>query len=134
MGYRDNMRNLSDYWPPELNDKECDEFRTEGSQAHNQYLNVAATTGTLGLLFFLTIILYFLSLNVSWFRKEHSLNSLICLTLQVYFLLSCMTEITFEFSKIRYLILGVWAVVINNNLSHNTSKDADLSNQNRLYL
>jgi O-antigen ligase len=113
MGYRDNMRNLSDYWPEDKINPICDSFRLEGSHAHNQYINAAATTGGLGLLCYLSIVLFFFFQNWKWWRQEKSLVALSCFVLQVYFALSCMTDTTFEYAKIRILLLAVWAIVIN---------------------
>ena len=111
IGYRDNMRQIADFWPERLITPECDSGRIEGSQAHNQLLNVAATTGLLGLLTYLGIVIYFFIFNIRWYRKDHSDLALTCLLAQVYFQLSCLTEITFEFAKIRVLLLVIWALV-----------------------
>ncbi|MGZ3726135.1 MAG: O-antigen ligase family protein [Pseudobdellovibrio sp.] len=113
IGYRDNMRNISDFWPPEWSTEECEAHRTEGSQAHNQYLNVAATTGLLGLLCYLSLVIYFLVLNYKWYKWTKSDLALVALSLQTYFIFSCMTEVTFEFAKIRIIILTVWALVVS---------------------
>ena len=113
IGYRDNMRNLSDFWPPEWSTPECESHRINGSQAHNQYLNVAATTGILGLFCYLTLVFYFFVLNCKWYKLTKSNLALTALALQIYFILSCMTEITFEFAKIRIIILIIWAIVIS---------------------
>lgn len=109
IGYRDNMRNLSDFWTEKAPDPNCDVLRVEGTQAHNQYINVAATTGLAGLFFYLFFILYFAWINWRWLRRSRSVAARVVMALQVYFWLSCMTEITFEFAKIRFLILCVWA-------------------------
>lgn len=111
IGYRDNMRQISDFWPDHLREPSCEWAREEGSQAHNQLLNVAGTTGLLGLLAYGAIVLWFFILNIHWYRKEKSDLALVCLVAQIYFQMSCLTEISFEFAKIRVLILMVWALV-----------------------
>lgn len=117
IGYRDNMRNISDYWPESIETSSiCEAYKNSGSQAHNQYLNVAATTGILGLLCYLAFTLLLFFWNATWWWKTRSTVAAACLSLQLYFILSCMTEITFEFAKIRYLIIFVWAVVVNRDV------------------
>lgn len=111
IGYRDNMRQISDFWPEEIGLIQCKEARIEGSQAHNQLLNVAATTGLLGLIAYLGMLIYFFALNWRWYKKDQDDLALVCLISQMYFQLSCLTEITFEFSKIRFLILVIWAII-----------------------
>lgn len=111
IGYRDNMRQIADFWPEHLITPQCESARIEGSQAHNQLLNVAATTGILGLLTYGAIVICFFVLNIRWYRREQSDLALTCLMAQIYFQLSCLTEITFEFAKIRFLLLVVWALV-----------------------
>jgi hypothetical protein len=111
IGYRDNMRQIADFWPESLRRPECESGRIEGSQAHNQLLNVAATTGLLGLFTYLGIVISFFIFNLRWYLSDRSNLALTCLITQIFFQLSCLTEITFEFAKIRFLILVVWALV-----------------------
>jgi len=111
IGYRDNMRQIADYWPESLRSPNCEWARVEGSQAHNQILNVAGTTGLLGLFTYLGIVIWFFILNFRWYRRDQSDLALVCLIAQVYFQMSSLTEISFEFAKIRVLLLMVWAFV-----------------------
>ncbi|MCC2678946.1 MAG: hypothetical protein K0R29_1522 [Pseudobdellovibrio sp.] len=112
IGYRDNMRQIADYWPEHLRSPNCEWARVEGSQAHNQILNVAGTTGLLGLFSYLGIVIWFFILNIRWYRQDRSDLALVCLIAQIYFQMSCLTEISFEFAKIRVLVLMVWALVV----------------------
>ncbi|MGZ3692413.1 MAG: hypothetical protein ACXVAX_12975, partial [Pseudobdellovibrio sp.] len=73
----------------------------------------AATTGLLGLLCYLSLVIYFLVLNYKWYKWTKSDLALVALSLQTYFIFSCMTEVTFEFAKIRIIILTVWALVVS---------------------
>lgn len=88
------------------------------SHAHNQILNVMTTTGLLGVIPFLLFYLWFLVTNirlVKKFKLENNQNfyilSIACLMTQIEFLLANITDIGFEYSKIRSLILLVWALV-----------------------
>jgi O-antigen ligase len=112
IGYRDNMRQIADYWPEHLRSPNCEWARVEGSQAHNQILNVTGTTGLLGLFSYLGIVIWFFILNIRWYRQDRSDLALVCLIAQIYFQMSCLTEISFEFAKIRVLVLMVWALVV----------------------
>lgn len=88
------------------------------SHAHNQILNVLATTGVIGLIPFLIFYLWFIKINIYLVRKyraekNHIYNVLAtaCLITQVEFFLANLTDIGFEYAKIRSLILLVWALV-----------------------
>jgi O-antigen ligase len=111
IGYWDQYRQIKDYWP--RLGLPADYFR---SHAHNQYMNVLGTTGALGLFFFLSIIGYFLWTNFQLYRKAQDHVSkiflLACLTAQVEFYLACVTDVTFEYAKIRALIILIWALLI----------------------
>jgi|GEM_PF-2208518 len=112
IGYWDQYRQIKDYWP--RLGLPADYFT---SHAHNQYMNVLGTTGALGLFFFLSIIGYFLWTNIQLYRKAKDQVSkvflLACLAAQVEFYLACVTDVTFEYAKIRALILLVWALLIS---------------------
>lgn len=113
IGYRDNMRSLIEYWPEnEIPVDNCKVLRKEGTQAHNQILNVFATTGLIGLIFYLGLVIYMFFINIKLLLNSPNALFKTSLVLQLYFFMSCMTEVTFDFAKLRYLILIVWAVVI----------------------
>ncbi len=57
-------------------------------------------------------MIYFFVLNYKWYKLTESNLALVALGLQTYFILSCMTEISFEFAKVRILILILWALVV----------------------
>lgn len=120
IGYGENLRRNRDYWDrSEWNRPK--KYIT--SHAHNQYLNVLSTTGVFGFLFFISFIFYFLRKNWLLLRqskRRDQTNSLSfrqiilfsCFWAQVEFLIACFTDVTFEYAKIRMLILVVWALII----------------------
>lgn len=111
IGYWDQYRQIESYWPRV--GLPADYFT---SHAHNQYLNVLGTTGVLGLFFFLSIVVYFVSLNVSLYRKSSDFVRkaflLALLTVQVEYLVACITDVTFEYAKLRAILLLTWAFLI----------------------
>ena len=116
MGYRDNLRSIEEYWP-ESEIANCRQLRDFGNHAHNQYLNVLATTGLLGFLFFISFYLYFIVINLKLLAayRNDSLHYPLCVSLlmmQIFFMVSNMTETSFEYGKVRTVLLIVWAVVL----------------------
>lgn len=114
IGYDENKRRVREYWDrigmP-------DDYII--SHAHNQFVNVLSTTGLLGLLFFLYIFSFFLKTN--WQLIKNTSRTLTpvrhmflfaCMWAQLEFILGCLTDVSFEYAKIRELILIVWALVI----------------------
>jgi O-antigen ligase len=87
------------------------------SHAHNQYLHLAAGTGILGLVAYLLIWLFFLWTNAMLWR-DLTLDSwdkgaaLGLLMAQIAFLVGGLTESNFEHSKVRFMVMLVWAYVI----------------------
>lgn len=88
------------------------------SHAHNQMINVLGTTGFFGLISFSLFYFWFLLINIKLvlkFKKENLNNFFIlavaCLTVQFEFFIANLTDIGFEYAKIRSLILLVWALV-----------------------
>jgi O-antigen ligase len=116
LGYGENLRRNREYWDrPEW--KMPADYIT--SHAHNQYLNVMATTGLWGLFFYLSFSFYFLKRNWVLFKKTHyekspfrSILVFSCLWAQIQFLLACLTDVSFEYAKIRSLLVIVWALVV----------------------
>jgi len=89
------------------------------SHAHNQLLNVWATTGIFGLLSFCLFYFWFLIKNLQLVRffkqhgdRENYYLATACLITQAEYLLANLTDIGFEYSKIRTLILIIWALVL----------------------
>jgi O-antigen ligase len=126
IGYGENMRRNREYWDqPQWNMPA--EYIT--SHAHNQYINVLSTTGVFGLFFFLCFMGYFVKRNVQMLWTEKNKASLkyalifACLWAQIEFLLACVTDVTFEYAKIRALFLFVWALLVV--LDRNTIKLQD---------
>lgn len=114
IGYLDNLRSLKEHWPVEEVGV-CTQERNTGVHAHNQYVNVAATTGLLALVVFLGFYFYFFWLNWQLYNNALSphlkLQASMALTLQFYFLTIGMAEVPFEYAKMRWLILIVWGWV-----------------------
>ncbi len=88
------------------------------SHAHNQLLNVLSTTGILGLITFSLFYFWFLIINIRLtikYKTEKLENlyilSVACLMTQLEFLIANLTDVGFEYTKIRSLILLVWALV-----------------------
>ena len=114
IGYGENQRRNREYWDrPEWEMPEDYII----SHAHNQVVNVMATTGVIGLFFFLCFYIHFIKQNwIAFFRskKGTAANWVLgtCLAAQICFVLLCVTDITFEYAKIRALILMVWAAMM----------------------
>lgn len=135
IGYRDNMRDLKPYWP-DNGDRICRNLRNEGTHAHNQYLNVAATTGLLGFMFFMGFWVYFFIINLRLVysaRKTKNANlyrwSISTLILLVYYSLANMTETDFEYGKVRFPLIVVWALIMALNLIQIQRSSADIPEQ-----
>ncbi|MBX3039187.1 MAG: O-antigen ligase family protein [Bdellovibrionaceae bacterium] len=111
IGYWDQYRQIETYWP--RIGLPANYFT---SHAHNQYLNVLGTTGVLGLFFFLSIVIYFLSLNISLYRKSTGFAKraflLALLVVQIEYYVACVTDVTFEYAKLRAIMLLTWAFLI----------------------
>ena len=86
------------------------------SHAHNQYLHLAAGTGILGLMCYLVVWMFFLRLL--WRLWKEALSQWdrgIVLGLamaQLCFLISGLTEANFEHSKVRFMVMILWAYAI----------------------
>ncbi len=116
IGYGENQRRNREYWDrPEWH-------KPPGyitSHAHNQYLNVLATTGVFGLIFFISFFFFFLRKNIELLRKTNRKIEprryevlMVCLWAQIEITLACLSDVSFEYAKIRALIILVWALVI----------------------
>lgn len=111
VGYWDQYRRMKTYWP-RLG------FPTNYfmSHAHNEFIHTFATVGLFGFFFYVAFAGYFLVENTRLFlkapTKEVKMLLLACLASQVEFHVACLTDITFEYFKIRVLLLLVWALVI----------------------
>lgn len=118
IGYGENLRRNREYWDrPEWNLPK--DYIT--SHAHNQYLNVASTTGVFGLFFFCSFFFYFILKNIkmviatkkSKTLSPHKFSILIaCLWIQIEFFIACLTDVGFEYAKIRALIILTWALLV----------------------
>lgn len=117
IGYRDNLRSIKEYWPESNATDFCKEHRSNGNQAHNQYLNALGTTGILGLLLFLSFHFLFLKETLALLKRTHiaelSYGLLsVCLVIQIFYLITYMTESTFDYGKVRTLLLVAWGLVL----------------------
>lgn len=113
IGFGENLRRNREYWDVLMMPED---YIT--SHAHNEYLNVMATTGIFGLFFVLYIFSFFLKKNWKLLRETTNRKSFrytvlfACLWAQVEFYIACLTDVSFEYAKIRALILLVWALII----------------------
>ena len=109
MGYTENARRLVEYYAK----MGIPEERHFVSHAHNQYLHMLAGTGVFGLVIFLSVLLFFLVITWKAWRLETQRFTkfvlLGCLSAQVCFHLGALTEANFEHSKVRFVLMLVWA-------------------------
>ncbi|AGH95678.1 O-antigen ligase family protein [Pseudobdellovibrio exovorus] len=112
IGYWESYRQIADYWP--RIGLPADHFE---SHSHNQYLNVLATTGITGFIFFMSILVFFLRKSVSFMSKTFNDQlyplACACFLVLIQFLLACLTDVTFEYSKIRMLVVITFAMLIS---------------------
>jgi O-antigen ligase len=114
IGYGENVRRNREYWDrPEWNMPP--EYMT--SHAHNQFLNVLTTTGVLGLIPFVIFMSFFFFRNIKVLKRATPGSAgyillFCCLWGQIEFLLACLTDVSFEYAKIRALLVLIWAIVI----------------------
>lgn len=89
----------------------------QDSHAHNQYMQILSSTGIIGFVLFMSFYLYFLWENFKLLRKKDlnaDLKALIeaCFYAQVAFLFLQCTDQTFEYSKIKFILIVVWGLVL----------------------
>jgi O-antigen ligase len=116
IGFWESYRQIADYWP-QLGLKP-DHFE---SHSHNQYLNVLACTGIIGFIIFMSIMCYFV--KCSWssykqFKKSDELKAAIAIAVFIsilQFLLACLTDVSFEYAKIRGILVIGFALVLSLN-------------------
>lgn len=131
IGFGENLRRNREYWDIL---KMPEGYIT--SHAHNEYLNVMATTGIFGLFFVLYIFSFFLKKNWKMLKETSEKKSFrytilfACLWAQVEFYLACLTDVSFEYAKIRALLLLVWALIIAVDKNPNLIVD----NKNEKYI
>lgn len=110
IGYGENGRRLREYY-----DRLGVPAGYFEGHAHNQFLHLLAGTGLFGLLCYLAIFAFFIRLN--WRLLRASLpaweRGLLWGTLagQISFLGGGLTEANFEHSKVRFMLMFVWAIV-----------------------
>jgi O-antigen ligase len=89
----------------------------QDSHAHNQYLQMLSSTGFLGFFFFMCFVLFFLWQNIKVLKiaaKGSELYSVALANLiaHVAILSLFLTDQSFEYTKIRFLVLVVWALTM----------------------
>ncbi len=128
IGYGENLRRNREYW-----DRPHWNMRPGylESHAHNQYLNVLSTTGIVGAIFFNIFFFFFIFKNALMIRKTSRQKTpqkyallAICLWAQIEFALACLTDVGFEYAKIRGLLILVWALVIAIDQKPNLVKES----------
>ncbi len=112
IGYGDNMRRAREYF-----DRMGLSEDQLISHAHNQLLNVLATTGLVGFVFFAGFYFFYLIQNArlySQYKKKSGEYLVLFLGLfwvQLEYVLANLTDVGFEYAKIRALILMCWALL-----------------------
>jgi hypothetical protein len=112
-GYGENTRLLPEYYK-----KNAVPEGTLVSHAHNQYLHLLAGTGLLGTLVYLLIWAGFLGLSIKLLKTIaieqlfHRGLAIGLLGSQVEFLISGLTEANFEHSKVRFVLMFTWTMVV----------------------
>lgn len=114
IGYGENQRRNREYWDRAEWNMPSDYIT---SHAHNQFLNVLSTTGLAGLFCYLLFYVNFLAENVRELKKSVKGSKryqllLLCLVWQIGFTVSCLTDVTFEYAKLRVLALIPWALLL----------------------
>ncbi len=115
VGYYENVRDLSLYYK---------KYGVPDSQfkahAHNQYINYLSGTGLVGLTFYLAIWVWFLIQNISALKSslyaEQKWLLWTCLGIQVGFLVGGLAECNFEMPLARFLLLIIWAIILNASI------------------
>lgn len=111
IGYDENSRRLREYY----DQMGVPEGFFEG-HAHNQFLHLLAGTGLLGLACYLLIIGFFM--RESWraykVEKDPWWKGLMmgALAAQISFHLGAMTEANFEHSKVRFIMMILWTLIV----------------------
>lgn len=88
------------------------------SHAHNQYLHFLAGTGVVGLVMYLLVLGAFLILTLRTYQRvsdrEPFAKGLMlgCLGAQVAFIVGGLTEANFEHSKLKFVMILIWALVV----------------------
>lgn len=111
IGFWESYRQIADYWPKIGLARDYYE-----SHAHNQVINVLATTGIIGTFFFIAIAGYFLREAFKFYQNSKNTYlrplAIALLLLLIQFGLACLTDVTFEYAKIRgLLIVGLAALI-----------------------
>lgn len=88
----------------------------QNSHAHNQYVQVLSMTGALGFLFFSGLCVYFLFINFLLLKNSKKGDLIFglafaALVAQIEVLVGFLTDQSFEYAKIRVVILALWAFV-----------------------
>lgn len=128
IGFWDSYRQIADYWP--LLGLPSNHYE---SHAHNQIVNVLATTGIAGAFFFLSMVYFFSKQTWIFIKNSKPLGSIYFLGISIallllQFFLACLTDVTFEYAKIRgLLVVGLAALISFKN--RNYTKSASISNQ-----
>lgn len=101
------------------------------SHAHNQYLHLASGTGLLGLICYLLVWGFFYRLLWKLWkvhRTSHLMNNwdvgvVVGLFMaQVTFMIGSLTEANFEHSKVRFVVMLMWAYIVYLGNKYNLNK------------
>ncbi len=111
IGYGENTRHLPEYY-----EKVGAPAGLIQSHAHNQYLHIAAGSGLFGLLCYLFLCGFLLLQSFSSLQrtKDPLARSVLIGSLgaQICFLIGGLTESNFEHSKVRFVLMVIWALAL----------------------
>ncbi len=92
--------------------------RLMNSHSHNQFLQMLSSMGIVGFFFFTSIVAFFLLKTIKLVRKYQrqltenaALLSMACLWAQLEIIAGFLTDQSFEYAKIRLVIIVVWSLV-----------------------
>jgi O-antigen ligase len=124
IGYDENSRRLREYY-----DRLGIPEGFFESHAHNQYLHILAGTGVLGLACYLIIIGFFMRQSLKLYRQESDPwwkgILLGAFSAQVSFHFGALTEANFEHSKVRFIMMILWALITVRAFKQNPGFRAD---------
>lgn len=110
IGYGENSRRLREYY-----DRLGVPTGFFEGHAHNQFLHMAAGTGAIGLFFYFAVFAVFIRWNwrlIKTITEPWPLGLLWgALAAQISFLAGGLTEANFEHSKVRFMLMFIWAIV-----------------------
>ncbi len=89
----------------------------QDSHAHNQFLQILGSTGFIGFMFFTALLLFLFWQSIALLRTSKPSSQYYSLIIAALWTQGCiyllfLTDQSFEYAKIRFVILAVWALTI----------------------